>query len=872
MGNGSATCGRFRWLARITTATALLALLTPAAAQSRVRDRDHDGLSDRYELKKSHTGIRRADSDRDRLKDGYEVRKSNTNPHRADTDRDGLSDSFELRRARTNPRKRDTDRDGVSDGTELLAGRNPKKPDRPPALNTAPVGPFTVPDVPDPLPDVPDLLPPDTTITTGPTGTVANGTASFSFASTEANSTFECRLDGSAWSTCESPEAYAGLADGVHTFSVRATDESGNTDLTPATRSWTVEVPPADTTAPDTSISDGPSGTTQSTSASFGFASSESGSTFECRLDGGTWDSCTSPQTYSGLSVGSHTFRVRATDAAGNTDASPASRTWSITDPDPGDTTAPDTSISSGPTATETTRAANFAFSSTEAGSSFECRLDGGAWAACSSPKAYSGVADGSHTFNVRAIDGAGNTDATPASRTWTVDATAPNTTIGSGPTGSVSTASASFGFSSSETGSTFECRIDGGAYATCTSPKAYSGLADGSHTFNVRATDAAGNADGSPAARTWTVDTAAPDTAITSGPSGTSTSASASFGFSSTETGSTFQCRIDSGAWGACTSPKSYSSLANGSHTFDVRAADGAGNQDGSPATRSWIVATTDPDPDPSTNCMDDPSACGFPDVESTGVLPGVARTTVNGDVTLSTAGQVYENKTVNGTISVTAANVTIRNVKLVVPRGESYGIQAFGWNTGVKNLVMEDSEIDMNLNYNSKGIAFDQYTLRRVFIHNGSDCAHAEHSVVIEDSLCALGPDSNSDAWPDNESWCDGPEHRDGFQSDGGDGLTFRHNTIRNNCGETSSILMSTNTSPIKNVTIVDNLMAGGGYTLYCNAGPDVPNETVTGNRLSRVFYAQGGYWGPLTGCSQADTYSGNVWDETGSTLAAG
>jgi hypothetical protein len=81
-----------------------------------------------------------------------------------------------------------------------------------------------------------------------------------------------------------------------------------------------------------------------------------------------------------------------------------------------------------------------------------------------------------------------------------------------------------------------------------------------------------------------------------------------------------------------------------------------------------------------------------------------------------------------------------------------------------------------------------------------------------------------------------------------------------------------MSTNTSPIKNVTIVDNLMAGGGYTLYCNAGPDVPNETVTGNRFSKVFFAKGGYWGPLTGCGQADTYSGNVWDDTGSTLAVG
>jgi hypothetical protein len=64
----------------------------------------------------------------------------------------------------------------------------------------------------------------------------------------------------------------------------------------------------------------------------------------------------------------------------------------------------------------------------------------------------------------------------------------------------------------------------------------------------------------------------------------------------------------------------------------------------------------------------------------------------------------------------------------------------------------------------------------------------------------------------------------------------------------------------------------MAGGGYTLYCNAGPDVPSEVVTGNRFAKTFWTRGGYWGPMTGCSMADTYRNNVWDDTGATLAAG
>jgi hypothetical protein len=261
---------------------------------------------------------------------------------------------------------------------------------------------------------------------------------------------------------------------------------------------------------------------------------------------------------------------------------------------------------------------------------------------------------------------------------------------------------------------------------------------------------------------------------------------------------------------------------------------------------------------------CMPDPSRCGLPDVETTGVTPGVPLTAVNGSVTLSTPGMVYENRIVTGTITVNAPNVTIRNVRLM-NTSPHYGIKAFD----ISGLLLDHVEIDLGGNYDAKGIAFDGYTARNVFFHNGADCAHFGNDVVIEDSLCVIGPDANDDGWPDSTAFCDGPEHHDGFQSDGGGNIVLRRNTIRLPCGGTSAILMSTNTDDISNVVIQDNLMAGGGYTLYCNAGPDVRNETVTGNRFSRIYWPDAGYWGATTGCNEADTYSGSVWDEDNTPL---
>ncbi len=155
---------------------------------------------------------------------------------------------------------------------------------------------------------------------------VASVDASFEFASSEPHSTFSCRLDVGPWQKCSSPQTYTKLDEGGHTFAVRATDEAGNTDPSPATRDFTV-----DTTAPDTKIVTAPpQGDTGEKGSTFEFVATDKDASFECSLDAAEFAACASPTTYFGLKEGEHVFRVRAVDAAGNRDPTPAEYKWAV--------------------------------------------------------------------------------------------------------------------------------------------------------------------------------------------------------------------------------------------------------------------------------------------------------------------------------------------------------------------------------------------------------------------------------------------------------------------------------------------------------------------------------------------------------------
>jgi len=86
-----------------------------------------------------------------------------------------------------------------------------------------------------------DTSEPTTTMASQPSSTNYSMVSTFTFSSNESPVTFQCSLDGTAYSTCVSPLNYSSLSNGSHSLNIRALDQAGNIDSTPATYTWTQE-------------------------------------------------------------------------------------------------------------------------------------------------------------------------------------------------------------------------------------------------------------------------------------------------------------------------------------------------------------------------------------------------------------------------------------------------------------------------------------------------------------------------------------------------------------------------------------------------------------------------------------------------------
>lgn len=273
----------------------------------------------------------------------------------------------------------------------------------------------------------------------------------------------------------------------------------------------------------------------------------------------------------------------------------------------------------------------------------------------------------------------------------------------------------------------------------------------------------------------------------------------------------------------------------ASAVYSYRAKAKDAAGKI----SAASLVVSSTQAG-SPST---------GWPDASSTGVPAGTSLTIVNSDVNITVAGTIYENRDVRGCITVNAPNVIIRKSKVSCPGGAISSLST--------NLLVEDVTIECQSKVQTAAIGADNYTARRVNVSKCENLLWAGDNVTIEDSYLhdPIPYDPETDP------------HVDGIQMYFGSNVTMRHNRIY--AGNKSNVANSAIiTQYASNVTIDNNLLAGGGYTVYCNdKGSGVLR--VTNNHFSTIFFPKVGLYGPWLNCKNQSQVTGNVYHETGQLL---
>jgi hypothetical protein len=366
-----------------------------------------------------------------------------------------------------------------------------------------------------------DTVPPVVTITGQPASPSNKNTPTFSFIADKAGTTFLCSLvlqtQPDAFAACTSPTTYTtAVPDGAYRFTVKGTDPAGNA----STASTTLVI---DTVAPTVNAS--PTGGQFTAAQSVVLTASEPAVIYYT-TDGTTPTTATTTNGASPVTVNvanSETLQYFAVDTAGNAGLV-ASQKYQI-----GAVTItqhpPSLSFSNTPT---------FAFTSTAAGSTFQCSLTTAAtpvFSDCTSPITYPAQPDGAYTFTVQGTDAAG--DVSTSQFAFTINAAPPVVTITQNPPNPLTTPTATFAFSADKAGTTFQCSLvlqaNADAFAPCTSPTSYTTTDGQTYRFAVKGSDTAGNTS-APVTYTFSVTlltpptTTAPVASLLSGKTATTT------------------------------------------------------------------------------------------------------------------------------------------------------------------------------------------------------------------------------------------------------------------------------------------------------------------------------------------------------------
>jgi hypothetical protein len=253
-------------------------------------------------------------------------------------------------------------------------------------------------------------------------------------------------------------------------------------------------------------------------------------------------------------------------------------------------------------------------------------------------------------------------------------------------------------------------------------------------------------------------------------------------------------------------------------------------------------------------------PPRSGWPGPDDTGV-PAGARLTVRGSIVVRSRGAVLSNLDVRGDIVVQADNVTIRNTRVVNTGNAEWGILQRQRVTG---LTVQDSEVRGN-GRDRMGVGIlnqgGLVTIRRVdvsVVSHGIDTSQG----LIEDSYLHDAKEFPGDHVDMIASFV-GPAP--------GTSLVVRHNTVFNNIGQTAAVALFQDFGLTHDALVENNLLAGGGYTVYGGAGKfgATHNIRIVNNVFSRRHFRKGGFYGWAAHWDRSgrgNEWRGNVWEGTG------
>lgn len=267
--------------------------------------------------------------------------------------------------------------------------------------------------------------------------------------------------------------------------------------------------------------------------------------------------------------------------------------------------------------------------------------------------------------------------------------------------------------------------------------------------------------------------------------------------------------------------------------------------------ATVTPTMALADP---PVLDCWSTVAAgtCGYPNLTNTG--PTGELDPYNGIIETSAANQVIEDLDIHGCIVVRHTGVVINNVKI---HGDCfYGVDMNSSYMG--SATITDTEIDCEDGQDTGIGDGGNWSALRVYVHDCENGVDMGDNSSLTDSLIRNRETNDSG-------------HSDGVQSGGGTNITIDHNTFAQWNPTTSAMIFDDDGNDY--VTVTDNLIRGGAYSLYCPS--DALHTVVTGNR----FYLAGephqfdaySPFGYTDMCDTAATWSGNIVDSTGDTVNA-